>query len=73
MATKVRDRIIIQTEPVAVKIAEAAALIGVGETTLRKWIDKLGFPCVRAGGRIVIPMDKMRAWINESVGKTLEL
>lgn len=50
MATKVRDRIIIQTEPVAVKIEEAAALIGVGETTLRKWIDKLGFPCVRAGG-----------------------
>ena len=47
--------------------------MGVGETTLRKWIDKLGFPCVRAGGRIVIPMDKMRAWINESVGKTLEL
>lgn len=45
----------------------------MGETTLRKWIDKLDFPCVRAGGRIVIPMDKMRVWINESVGKTLEL
>ncbi len=71
---KTPDKIIVHIEPPAVKLEQAAQLMGeVDPGTLRKWIDRAGFPCIRVGGRVIIPVEKMRQWVDENTGKTIKL
>lgn len=68
------DAIVAQVEPISVNLKQAAQLMGeVDPGTLRKWIDRADFPCIRIGGRIIIPVEKMRQWANDNAGKTIEL
>jgi len=53
----------------AVSVAEAAKLLGVGLNTMRDLTHTSGFPAVRvSANRIVIPVDKLKEWLNENAG-----
>ncbi len=71
-ATPPRE-IIIQVEPVSVRIDQAAEMMGTSEDNLRKWIRKAGFPYIRVGRRIIVPVSQMRRWADENIGKTIEI
>ena len=47
----------------AFTIPEAADAIGISDRKLRDLIHVEGFPAVRLGGRIVIPVDPLRDWL----------
>lgn len=64
-------QIIVQVEPIAVRIDQAAELMGASPDTIRKWIDKAGFPHTRVGSRIICSVAKMRQWADENNGKTI--
>ena len=66
------DVLIVQVEPVTVNLEQAAQMMGGADpATLRKWIRKAGFPFLKVGGRVLIPVDRMRQWVDDNVGKTL--
>lgn len=67
------ESIIVQVEPVSVKIDQAATMMGTSTETLRKWIDRAGFPCIRIGRRVIIPVAGMRQWADENTGKTINI
>lgn len=48
-------------ERLALSIPEAARALGVGERMLRAQLAEV--PHVHIGGRVVIPVDAMRAWL----------
>ena len=66
------EKIILQVEPISVRIEQAAEMMGTSEDTLRKWIRKAGFPYIRVGRRIIVPVSQMRHWADENTGKTIE-
>ena len=45
----------------ALRPAEAAAALGIGERTLRQLLPEL--PHVRVGGVVLIPVDALRGWL----------
>lgn len=66
------DVLIVQAEPVTVNLEQAAQMMGgVDPATLRKWIRKAGFPFLKVGARVLIPVDRMRQWVDDNVGKTI--
>ena len=67
------EKIILQVEPISVRIEQAAEMMGTSEDTLRKWIRKAGFPYIRIGRRIIVPVSQMRRWADENTGKTIEI
>lgn len=50
-------------EPLAVTVSEAALLLGISESTLRREVDTGDFPTVRFGTRVVIPLAAARKWL----------
>ena len=52
-------------ERLALGPKEAAASIGVSETTLRRWMVEEHLPYARIRGRILIRVDKLLAWLDE--------
>ena len=67
------EKIILQVEPISVRIEQAAEMMGTSEDTLRKWSRKAGFPYIRVGRRIIVPVSQMRHWADENTGKTIEV
>ena len=67
------EKIILQVEPISVRIEQAAEMMGTSEDTLRKWIRKAGFPYIRVGRRIIVPVSQMRHGADENTGKTIEV
>lgn len=51
------------SERLALRPAEAAKVLGVSEGHLRNLLPEL--PHVRLGGRLVIPVDGLRKWLQE--------
>ena len=49
------------TDRLALRTAEAAKALGIGERTLRQILPEL--PHVRVGGVILIPVDALREWL----------
>ena len=67
------EKIILQVEPISVRIEQAAEMMGTSEDTLLKWIRKAGFPYIRIGRRIIVPVSQMRHWADENTDKTIEV
>ena len=67
------EKIILQVEPISVRIEQAAEMMGTSEDTLRKWIRKAGFPYIRVRRRIIVPVSQMRHWADENTGTTIEV
>jgi len=54
--------------PIAVNVAEAARLVGVSRPTMARWTHIEGFPVVRIGGVVRVPVEGLRAWIQKQGG-----
>jgi hypothetical protein len=49
-------------DPVAVGVNDAAAMLGISPTTLRKGRHDLGVPCFEIGNRLLFPVRELREW-----------
>lgn len=56
-------------EPLAVGPRDGARLCNVSHTTFYKWMKLEGFPVVRIGGCVRIPVDALREWLLREAGK----
>lgn len=52
-------------QPRALDIATACQVYGVSRTTLDYWRDELGFPTVKIGRKVLIPVALADAWLAE--------
>jgi excisionase family DNA binding protein len=50
-------------EVLALSVAEAAEALGLGETLTRELIARGALPAVRVGKRVLVPADKLRAYL----------
>ncbi len=51
------------SERLALRPAEAAQALGIGERTLRQILPEL--PHVRVGGAVLLPVEGLQAWLRE--------
>jgi len=54
--------------PIAVNVAEAARLVGVSRPTMARWTHIEGFPVVRIGGTVRIPVKGLEEWLRKQEG-----
>ena len=52
----------------ALRPKEAAASLGIGEKTLRKWMKDEGLPFLRLDGVVLIPRGDLERWMEGRVG-----
>ena len=55
--------------PLFLNAETAAALLGVSVSSMYQLMHEKGFPVLRVGSRLVIPKDKLRAWVEQNTGK----
>ena len=55
--------------PLFLNAEMAAALLGVSISSMYELMHEKGFPVLRVGSRLVIPKDKLRAWVEQNTGK----
>lgn len=53
----------------AISIEEAGKQLNLARCSMYKLARSDGFPAVRIGGRIVIPVKELREWLSEQVKK----
>ena len=51
-----------------ISLQEAGKRIGVGRSHIYALANSKGFPCVRLGKRIVVPVDALKRWLEEQAG-----
>ena len=59
--------------PFAVSATEAARLLGVSRPKVYELMNQTGFPSFKLGGRTLISVDGLRAWVNERAGYAQEV
>ena len=52
----------VNTEKLAFTVDEFAAAYGIGRTKVYELINTAGFPAVRLGRRVIIPIDMLKQW-----------
>lgn len=57
------ERAVRLDERLALRPAEAARALGIGERTLRQLLPTL--PHVRAGGTVLLPVEGLRRWLDQ--------
>lgn len=55
--------------PLFLNAETAAALLGVSISSMYELMHEKGFPVLRIGSRLVIPKDKLRAWVEQNTRK----
>ena len=55
--------------PLFLNAETAAALLGVSISSMYELMHEKGFPVLRVGSRLVIPKDRLRAWVEQNTGK----
>lgn len=55
-------------EPVAVSLSQAAQMLGVSRPTVYQYANLPDFPAFRVGGRVLVSVDGLRAWVNARAG-----
>lgn len=55
--------------PLFLNAETAAALLRVSISSMYELMHEKGFPVLRVGSRLVIPKDKLRAWVEQNTGK----
>jgi len=55
--------------PLFLNAETAAALLGVSVSSMYELMHEKGFPVLRVGSRLVIPKDKLRAWVEQNTGE----
>ena len=54
--------------PLFLNAETAAAVLGVSISSMYELMHEKGFPALRIGSRLVIPKEKLRAWVEQNVG-----
>ncbi len=52
-------------EKVVLSMAELAAAMGIGRSKAYELTHRPGFPVVRLGRRVVIPVDSLKIWLED--------
>jgi excisionase family DNA binding protein len=60
---KQKPKITEMTPPLAVSVADAAILLGLGESTVYEMLDQGELPSARRGKRRVIPYTALQEWL----------
>lgn len=53
--------------PLFLNAATAADLLGVSVSSMYELMHENGFPVLKVGSRLVIPKEKLRAWVERNV------
>lgn len=56
----------------AVSVAEAADLLGLSRPTVYQLTHRADFPAVRVGGRVLVPVNGLRAWLDQQAQNSRE-
>ena len=51
-----------------VTVPEMAEMLGIGRIKAYELANIKGFPAIRLGKRIVVPVDQLKKWLEERVG-----
>ena len=54
--------------PLFLNAETAAKLLGVSISSMYELMHEKGFPVLRIGSRLVIPKEKMQAWVEQRIG-----
>lgn len=57
-------------EPIAVSISQAAELLGVSRPTVYQYAKMADFPAAKIGGRVLVSVEGLRAWVRRQVEVT---
>lgn len=52
-------------DKVALSLTECAVMLGVGRSKMHELARSDRFPVVRVGRRVLVPIDALKAWLNE--------
>ena len=55
--------------PLFLNAETVAKLLGISPSSAYELMHEKGFPVLKIGNRMVVPKEKFRAWVEESVGK----
>lgn len=53
-----------RVEKLALSLTECAAMMGIGRSKMHELARSEGFPAVRVGRRILVPVDALKTWLN---------
>lgn len=56
-------------EKLVLNAREAAAALGISLPTFYALAGREGFPCVRVGRRLLVPVDGLREWLAREAGR----
>lgn len=59
--------------PLMLNVIQVAAVLGISRAGAYELVRSEGFPALKIGSRIVVPKDKLRAWIDANSGTKTEL
>ena len=54
--------------PLFLNAETAAKLLGVSISSMYELMHEKGFPVLKVGSRLVIPKDKLQAWVEQRIG-----
>ena len=55
--------------PLFLNAETAAKLLGISISGMYELMHEKGFPVLKIGTRLVVPKEKLRAWVEQNVGK----
>lgn len=55
--------------PLFLNAETVAKLLGISISSSYELMHEKGFPSLRIGSRFIVPKEKFRAWVEESIGK----
>lgn len=55
--------------PLFLNAETIAKLLGISISSSYELMHEKGFPSLRVGSRLIVPKEKFRAWVEESIGK----
>lgn len=55
--------------PLFLNAETAAKLLGISISSMYELMHEKGFPVLKIGSRLVVPRDKLVAWVEQNVGK----
>ena len=55
--------------PLFLNAEMAAKLLGISISSMYELMHEKGFPVLKIGTRLVVPKKKLRAWVEQNVGK----
>lgn len=55
--------------PLFLNVETTAKLLGISISGMYELMHEKGFPVLKIGSRLVVPRDKLLAWVEQNVGK----